>query len=306
MSPKAEKVPWEGDWERHSLGLVLLSVCAIFSCFHVSDVRSNSFLASEAESGGYRRKDGRGKSKKSPQKPELYMKKKDMMLSCGFGILCFQHQPSWGGWELRMCLTSSYGTGGKFIERSTEIQRRAWVVFSIWGNCKQSHEPTLFSVSWPPRKPHAQSSLEPGERKAWEMMPAEGESLLIHLAPCHHKLSFLILCEPQQGSVSWPGRGPASLLCCLDSPLALCLKIAGKRLREEAKSMQKMHHDMFGAQKHPVDQGCLGSLQLVLLLSYSRGDSGPQQHKEVAFSPFSPLLKKYSSTVEKPILFLIR
>lgn len=80
MSPKAEKVPWEGDWERHSLGLVLLSVClsvcAIFSCFHVSDVRSNSFLASEAESGGYRRKDGRGKSKKSPQKPELYMKKK--------------------------------------------------------------------------------------------------------------------------------------------------------------------------------------------------------------------------------------
>lgn len=101
MSPKAEKVPWEGDWERHSLGLVLLSVClsvcAIFSCFHVSDVRSNSFLASEAESGGYRRKDGRGKSKKSPQKPELYMKKKDMMLSCGFGILCFQHQPSWGG-----------------------------------------------------------------------------------------------------------------------------------------------------------------------------------------------------------------
>lgn len=35
MSPKAEKVPWEGDWERHSLGLVLLSVCLSVRFFHV-------------------------------------------------------------------------------------------------------------------------------------------------------------------------------------------------------------------------------------------------------------------------------
>lgn len=72
-------------------------------------------------------------------------------------------------------------------------------------------------------------------------------------ALCHHKLSFLFLCAPQQGLVSCPGRGLWSSVCFLEPPLSLTLSLS------EAKLMWKMHRDVVAAQKHTVGTKLLGS-----------------------------------------------